>query len=151
MSCLALAFVGACSTTKSLLGEKPAGTSGNVPMRTNPNIPAAQGSLKYSVTNNNDTRIDLSVEHLADPSRISAEARTFVVWVKPTMKNGHPQNVGEIRVNQNLAGSLETVTPYHDFDVFVTAEPTGTVDRPSGDRILSANVAVNQQAPAGPG
>jgi hypothetical protein len=50
------------------------------------------------------------------------------------------QNLGALRVNENLEGKLETVVPYRQFRVYITAEPSPSTTQPSGPTVLSATV-----------
>jgi hypothetical protein len=108
-------------------------------LQTSEKILAAQGELKTQRTDNDNTKIDLSVKHLAQPTKISPDANTFVVWVRP--EAGAPaQNIGALNVDKNLTGKLQSVTPLKDFDLFVTAENSPVAESPSGESLLWSTV-----------
>ena len=102
-------------------------------------VPAAKGTVKTEVSENGNTRVDLEVKHLANPRNISAQANTFVVWAAPRTGES-PQNLGALRVDENLRGTIETTTPLRNFQLFVTAESSPNVDSPSGDKLLWTDV-----------
>lgn len=115
-------------------------------MSSSQQIPAAVGSVKAEQTDNNNTRVNLAVSHLAPPSKISSRATTYVVWTRPLdsrrepSSSGQVQSLGALRVDQNLNGTLSAVTPLHNFELFITAESSGLVSSPSGEHLLWAQV-----------
>ena len=108
-------------------------------MTTAQGIPAAEGTVRASHASNQNTALDIEVKHLALPARVAPGATTYVVW---SLARGQdtPQNLGALRVDDDLKGTLKTVTPLRTLDVFITAEPTQTGDRPTGQRLLFASV-----------
>lgn len=104
--------------------------------------PATEGKLSVGPSEiRNTTELDLKVRHLAPLETISKNARTYVVWLKPaTGEKQEIQNVGILRVDENLNGEFKTVIPHKNFDLFVTAEPAGIVASPTGERIFEVPV-----------
>jgi hypothetical protein len=118
-----------------------AGCAGiKVPLQSGPNNPAARGTLRVSTEDNQNTGIEVEVNHLAEPSRINPGASSYVVWVQPRATESQAQNLGALQVDRNLQGKLKTVIPYQDFRVFITAEPSAMVNEPSGDPVLWADI-----------
>lgn len=115
------------------------GGPGPIPMVNAPQTPAAQGTVVARIAENGNVRLNLEVRHLAPPEKVSPGATIYVVWVQP--QGGPPQNVGALRVDQNLAGRLETTTAHQSFEVFVTAEDMPAVTMPRGIRLLTAVVS----------
>lgn len=103
-------------------------------------VPAAEARVDAKVQGAN-TLVTIEVEHMAQPNRIDPGANVYVVWAEPldTM-SGEPQNIGVLTVDKKLEGKLQTLTPLRQFSVFVTAEPSGIVQRPSGERLIVAQV-----------
>ena len=101
-------------------------------------IPAAEGTVRATPADNGNTALHVEVRHLARPESVSSEATTYVVWVRPSA-GGAPQNMGALKVNKDLRGSLNTVTPLRSFDVFITVEGSPTVTSPSRN-LLSASI-----------
>lgn len=97
----------------------------------NASIPAAEANARYGVTQNDNTRIVLKVKHLAHPSRLTPPANNYVVWTRVT-KDAPAQNIGELKVDDNLNGELDAETPLHSFELFITAEASGQVQQPTG-------------------
>lgn len=98
-------------------------------------IPAAEGEVYFSKLHEGNTGIDVRVRHLALPEKLNMQTNSYVVWVQG---NGEetPQNVGMMKVDRDLNARLITKTPLSRFDLFITAEPSGQVTVPSGERLL---------------
>jgi len=124
------------SATACVFGPK------RIQLTTAPEIPAAQSSVKVSSTDNGNTKLELVVQHLASPERVSSGATTYVVWVLGHEPSARPQNIGALRVDPDLNGSLTAVTPLHEFELFVTAEATQSVTTPNSKRLLYTNVSM---------
>jgi len=131
----------ACSTLREVTGPK--GTSW--PLRVSADIPSAQGTVKVLNTDGPNKKVRIEVEYLAPPERVSAYATAYVVWLVPAGEN-EPRNYGALKVSDKLKGELEIQTPFPEFDVFVTAEPTPTVARPTNKQLLMASVHSTSRA-----
>jgi hypothetical protein len=70
---------------------------------------------------------------------MASDATVYVVWVQP--RNTSRQNVGALVLNDNLEGSLNTVTPHSEFTLSVTPEPSGQVEVPTHQAVFTAEVA----------
>ncbi|RZA08858.1 MAG: hypothetical protein EOP11_03580 [Proteobacteria bacterium] len=84
----------------------------------------------------------LKVEHLARPEALGTEAKTYVVWVQDSATGEHVQNLGALKVNDSLKGSIRALTPLKRFDIFVTPEPMATAESPSGERVLWSTISL---------
>jgi len=104
-------------------------------MNVSPDIPAAQGMVKFSKTNDGNISINLSVKYLADPQKLQPPAAIYVVWVGKD-KDSKPQNIGALKVEKDREGTIKSVTPLHAFQLFVTAEGNGQVQEPVGTKLL---------------
>jgi hypothetical protein len=104
-------------------------------MNVSPDIPAAQGKVKFGKADNGNTSIYLMVKYLADPQKLQPPAANYVAWVSQD-QNSPAQNVGALMVNHHRKGTLKTVTPFHTFQFYVTAEANGQVQTPAGTRLL---------------
>ncbi len=106
-------------------------------LESSPDLLAAQGALRVKSTKNGNSKLKLEVKHLAQPEKVSASAKTFVVWAVPQNSPGiAAQNLGAFQVDDDLQGSIETMTPHHQFEFFVTAEPKGDVGVPTGRKLM---------------
>jgi hypothetical protein len=45
-----------------------------------------------------------------------------------------------VRVDDDREAELETATPFKEFQLFVTAEPSAAAEAPTGERLLVANI-----------
>jgi len=104
-------------------------------MNVSPDIPAAQGKVKFSKTNDGNIAIKLSVKYLADPQKLQPPAAIYAVWVRKD-KDSTAQNIGALKVEKNREGTLKSVTPLHSFQLFITAEANGQVQEPTGSQLL---------------
>ncbi len=104
-------------------------------MNVSPDIPAAEGKVKFNKTDDGNISINLSIKYLADPQKLQPPSAVYVVWVSKD-KDSPAQNIGAIRIDKERAGSLKSVTPLHTFQLFVTAEAAGQVQEPTGVRLL---------------
>lgn len=107
-----------------------------------PDIPAAQGSVKVSTTDNGNTKVDLSVTHLAAPERVNPGATVYVVWVRGSEPGAQQQSLGALKVDSKLNGSITAVTPLRSFDLYITAEPSALGTVPTGKTLLNTTVAM---------
>lgn len=101
-------------------------------------VPAAKGSVEIGKDRNGNTQVKLKVEHLANPTSLTPSQANYIVWLQD--KGSGPENQGELKVNEKLEGTFQTVTPRKNFDVFVTGENDGTVKSPSGPEVLRTSV-----------
>jgi hypothetical protein len=108
-------------------------------MRAGESNPAAMGTIHANTDRNGNLAIELESKHLAPPDRLSPPHSVYVVWVQPS---GKPAEViGQLRVNtQDMGASFKTSVPYHNFDIFVTAEDNAKPDSPSGTEVLRGSV-----------
>jgi hypothetical protein len=117
----------------------PFGGGSKVAMTNSQAVPGAKGVLHVSHDSNNNTKVVMNVQYLAQPSALTPSAVAYVVWVQA---NGHsPENKGELQIGSNRSGNITIVTPYKQFTIFVTAEQSPQVREPSGERVLSAQVS----------
>jgi hypothetical protein len=108
-------------------------------MRAGESNPAAMGVVHVNTDRNGNLNLELEAKHLAPPDRLSPAHSSYVVWVQPS---GKPAEVmGQLRVNtQDEAASFKTSVPYHNFDIFVTAEDTPKPDSPSSTEVLRTSI-----------
>jgi hypothetical protein len=105
-------------------------------------VPAAKGSVKVKKDKNKNYNIDLSVMHLADPSRLDPPKKVYVVWMN-TVQNG-VKEVGQLKTSRSLLSktmksSLQTSVPFEPTGFFITAEDDGDSHNPSGQVVLRTN------------
>ncbi len=120
--------------TAAALMAAPAMAEKKVEMKTSSTVPAAEGRAILEHDRNKNVRVTLEVRHLAKPQSLAPAKDTYVVWIQPEGQEAN--NVGVLRVNDELKGDFRTTTPYKKFDLFVTAEDSPTVSTPSGTEIM---------------
>jgi hypothetical protein len=101
-------------------------------------VPASEGTVKATKGDNGNTNLAVRVKHLAQPAQVASDATVYVVWVQP--RNAATQNVGALTLNDNLEGSLDTVTPHSQFLLSVTPELNGQVAQPSHQPVFTVEV-----------
>ena len=106
---------------------------------TNTQFPGAQGSMNTKIDKNGNTNLEIRVKHLAAADMISPGANAYVVWVQPS-GTAVAQNIGTLKVNENLEGSHMTKVPYKNFRVFITPESNTMAQRPTGVTVLEKTV-----------
>jgi hypothetical protein len=127
-------------TSCATIGLSGGGRTTN--MSGSPDLPAAQGTVRTGTSSNGNTRVDISVKHLAPPSKIDPNATVYVVWVKGTEDGASTQSLGALKLNENLEGTLVTVTPLRTFDLMVTPESSQLATSPTGKTVLNARVSM---------
>ncbi len=120
--------------TAAALMAAPAMAEKKVEMKTSSTVPAAGGRAILAHDRNKNVRGSLGGRHLAKPQSLAPAKDTYVVWIQPEGQEAN--NVGVLRVNDELKGDFRTTTPYKKFDLFVTAEDSPTVSTPSGTEIM---------------
>ena len=125
--CLALALSG----TIAEAAKKYPMTAGSI-------VPAARGQVEIDKDKNGNTRVNVSVEHLASPQNLTPPSAVYVVWLQD--KGGNPENQGQLKVDKNLKASFETVTASKGFDLFVTGERDYSAKAPSGPEVLRTTI-----------
>ncbi len=119
--------------------QGPSDDPGLAAITNNQVAPAAQGVVSTQQDENGNTQMSISVKHLAKPSLISPMASSYVVWIKPSGARSF-QNVGALRVNQDLEGTYQTSVPYQNFDLIVTPERSPMAQSPTGVTVLQKSV-----------
>jgi hypothetical protein len=101
-------------------------------------VPGARGEVVISQDKNGNTKLNMTVQHLANLENLTPRASAYVVWLRE--RDGNAENKGQMKIDKNLNGSFKTVTPMKSFEVFVTAEQDARVTSPSGPEILRATI-----------
>jgi hypothetical protein len=111
-------------------------------MRADSSVPAASGTVHAQADKDNgNTKLDIKVQNLAQPSNLNPPANTYVVWVRPN--DGEAVREGAIGLNGDLNGEMHATTVLKDFEVFITPEESKTVTTPSSTELLRAHVSMD--------
>ncbi len=108
-------------------------------MSSSQSVPAAKGVIHATHDSNKNTKLEMSVQYLAQPGALTPAAAAYVVWLQPD--NDAAQNKGELRIDKDRNGSLTIVTPLKRFEIYVTPEQSAQVTAPTGEHVLSANIS----------
>ncbi|MBK6519566.1 MAG: hypothetical protein IPM79_34445 [Polyangiaceae bacterium] len=103
--------------------------------------PFVKGEVVASYEDDGNGEVTVSVEHLGDPSRLTAGATTYVVWVVPQKDGAQPQNMGALVVDASYSGKLSFKTTFRPFDISVTPEASAAAVKPEGRAVLSGRVS----------
>lgn len=103
-------------------------------------VPAAEGRIDIDKDDNNNYTIDIDVDRLADPSRLTPARKYYIVWLE-TDKDG-TKNLGQLKsksgiFTNSLDASLKTVTPFKPKRVFITAEDDISIENPGSQVVLT--------------
>jgi hypothetical protein len=101
-------------------------------------VPGARAQVEVSKDSNGNTKLKMTVQHLANPANLTPPATGYVVWLRE--RSGDSENQGQLKMDRNLNANFETVTPFKSFDVFVTAEQDSGTKGPSGSEVLKTTV-----------
>jgi hypothetical protein len=124
-----------------VVGASAAHASDTIVLGSSSQIPAAEGTAKFSKTTNGNIELELRIKHLAPPSRIVPGAVVFVVWVRDLAAGSQAQNLGALKVDKNLSARFKSVTSMAAFDVFLTCEQSQTTTVSTPPELLSAHYA----------
>jgi hypothetical protein len=135
---VALSALAGCSSVNGMM-HGSSKDAADIALRSSSDIPAAQGRLVVKGSDGPNQVVDVTVAHMAQPSKVRSNATAYVVWLDPAGTQP-PINMGVLSVDKDLKGSLEFKTPFQQFDVFVTAEPGATAQAPSDKKLMTASV-----------
>lgn len=108
------------------------------PFLTSDVIPAARGYVEVKKDDNQNYIIQVSLEYLAEASRLNPPKQTYVIWMESGGKS--TKNIGQINSGTNsnkLKASFETSSSTEPSRIFITAEDDGTVSYPGSQVVLT--------------
>ncbi|MGC1107615.1 MAG: anti-sigma factor [Candidatus Acidiferrales bacterium] len=127
-------------TVALMLAIWPMSSGKKYHMTADSSVPAASGVVDVQTDKSNgNMKLDIKVANLAQPANLTPTENVYVVWIRPSGENAHKQ--GTLGVDGDLKGELKVITTSKNFDVFITAEQSGSVTEPSGIEILQAHVS----------
>jgi len=110
------------------VGYQVGGGSTKVILVGAPAAPDASGEAKVEAKKSG-TDIEVKVKGMPQPTTLGAEFLTYVLWI--VTPDGSTTNLGEVPIDKNGTGKLETGTQLQTFAMGVTAEPYAAVSLPS--------------------
>jgi len=108
------------------------------PMTAASAVPGARAEVAISKDKNGNTKLNMTVQHLANLENLTPRASAYVVWLRE--RGGNAENQGQLKMDKNLKATFETVTPFKNFEVFVTAEQDARGKGPNGPEVLRATI-----------
>ena len=122
------------------VGYEVGGGSSKVIFIATDTAPNASGEAKVAAKKGG-TDIEVKVKGMPQPTALGAEFLTYILWsVTP---DGSTNNLGEIPIDKNGEGKLNTSTPSQTFALGVTAEPYSAVALPSEIVVLVNDTTKN--------
>jgi hypothetical protein len=107
--------------------------------------PAATGVVKVSSSDDENKKLDISVQHLPRPAELDPSLTTYVVWIDPGQ--GHdPIPVGQLQIDKDREAKEAFTTPFSQFDLMVTAERNATPAKPSDNVVLEGRIYTGPSA-----
>ena len=101
-------------------------------------IPAARGAVQVKLDDNNNYNIQVSIEYLAEASRLNPPKQTYVIWMEGD--HNSTRNLGQVNTTSSsnkLKADFETSSSYPPTRIFITAEEDGTVAYPGSMTVLT--------------
>jgi len=113
-----------------------------VSFNTSPVVPGAEGTVKVKKDKNNNFNIEINIENLAQPNKLTPAKKAYVVWLD-TQEKG-TKNIGQVNPSSSMfsklkKASITTVSPYKPVKIYVTAEDDPGVDQPGTVIVLTTN------------
>jgi hypothetical protein len=130
-----LGLAAAAMLLGSAVRTEARGSAAETTMQSIKSQPAAEARAVFAMGKNDNTNIDLMVRHLAQPDKLGQAGGVYVVWTQKDAE-APPQNVGALRIGDDLTGKMSTVSPLTKFDLFITVEPNAQVLEPTGEKQL---------------
>ena len=121
----------------------PAGKTINVDLTGTGLMSTGTGQAKVKA-GTGATSLETEFQDMAQATTLGTEFLTYVLWaVSP---DGRSNNLGEIIINKDGKGKLNTTTAFQTFSLFVTAEPYFAVRFPSEMLVLQNETKKNTKA-----
>ncbi|WP_242689137.1 hypothetical protein [Pedobacter sp. SYSU D00535] len=103
-------------------------------------VPAADGRVKIEKDDNDNYSVNVSIENLAPPSKLTPPKDVYVVWLE-TETDG-TKNIGRLVSSSGffsnaLEATLTTVTPFKPTRIYVTAEKNATIQNPGSQVVIT--------------
>lgn len=102
-------------------------------------VPAAEGTVTVKEDDNNNYRIKVKINNLADSQSLTPPKNAYVLWL--LTENDVSKNIGQIvsstgSMSSKLKASFETVSSDKPSKVFITAENEADIRFPDSEVVL---------------
>jgi hypothetical protein len=106
-------------------------------------VPAAKGIVKVKKDDNNNYSIEIDIDDLAEPNRLTPPKTVYIVWLETN--TSVVKNIGQIKtstslLSSKLKASFESVSALKPLKIFITAEDDFNVQYPLGVLVLTTTV-----------
>jgi hypothetical protein len=101
-------------------------------------VPGARAEVAIDKDKNGNTKLNMTVQGLANLENLTPRASAYVVWLQE--RGGNAANQGQLKMDKNLKATFKAETPFKSFEVFVTAEQDPRITSPSGAEVLRATI-----------
>lgn len=110
---------------------------GGRPLSRGPELATGDGEAVFERSGDGGTAVRLRVRNLPEPEGLDPPGYAYVAWAQDSPENP-PRNLGSLRRDGEAGAGLKARTDLEYFDLFITAEPAGDVERPTGRRLMWA-------------
>jgi hypothetical protein len=136
-----LAIASACAFAVSVAGcSMFGGSPAKQPMTASAENTSGEGTVQTKADNNGNIDVEVRVKHLSAPAKVESDASVYVVWLKA--HDSAIQNVGALKVDDELVGTFNTTTPHRNFTLSVTPEPSVRMSKPTHEAVFTSDVVV---------
>ncbi len=97
--------------------------------------PAADAMVKIRLDQNQNTLVELELEHVAPADKLWPPRLVYVVWAEDT--EGQIFQLGQLRVNEKREASFNGTTALERFRLVITAEDEPRPEEPSQPYMLA--------------
>lgn len=106
-------------------------------------VPAARGNVHVKKDRNQNYTIDVSVQNLAEPQRLTPARDLYLVWMESDRRT--TKKLGQINTSSGtfskaLKASLTATAIDKPYRVFITAENNADVSYPTGTVVLTTSL-----------
>ena len=96
---------------------------------------AGQATARLQLTYDRNNTIQIQLSNVPEPSALNSSYTRYVLWVS-TPDRQSVVNAGQLRVDENKKAEIQTLTPFRNFLLLITAEPRGDVTTPGPDVVF---------------
>ncbi len=108
-----------------------------VAFQASPLQPAADAMVKVRIDQNQNTLVQLELEHVAPAEKLWPPKSVYVVWAEDT--KGEIFQLGQLRVNEKREASFNGTTALERFRLVITAEDGPRPEEPSQPHMLATD------------
>jgi hypothetical protein len=135
--------------------EVPTGSTQELSLLSSEGVPGAEGQVSVDASGSvsRNTLLAVRVKDLPSPDRVAwfakEPATVYVVWAAQNSSSAlrhdpgaTPANLGALDFDEDFKGTLSTLTPMQEFDLFITPEASAEVTKPINLPVLTAHVRI---------